>query len=375
MEVHNREISKEGNNDREQISDAELIVDLSNGSGIVSPYATSEILSLDLGGARYLIHSKVLRKSAPLYELASTEQTELAPELRDSHIAHPLIHYLYSGNLSWDPQYDSLGKFNVASRLYSVAVLTELPGLAELAKNEALRSGDGLDIMNMLGMVRHHRSRILLEDKTWYWQYIESAIQKAVDSNPEPFKQPDIITRFEGNSRLLQIVWKTVMSSLPSGSTYTASTRDVNSGAVTPLAESALTESEATTQDSLHQLPSPTESVIDSPPILKQTDDLIEPQKLDLDASAVSDLPRKPASDRFDDTNDFTLPDIEPLTTQSEAVQIVAASVEDIKKPEHIRSDSVVEEDAIAPVALKSGSEPAKKNKKKGKKGKSSIMF
>ncbi len=108
---------------------------------------------------------------------------------------------------------------------------------------------------------------------------------------------------------------------------------------------------------------------------MKQRDDLIEPQKLDLDASAVSDHSEKPASDRFDDSNDFTLPDIEPLTTQSEAVQIVSASIDDIKKPEHIRSDSVVEEDAIAPVALKSGSDPAKKKKKKGKKGKSSIMF
>jgi hypothetical protein len=275
---------------------------------------------------------------------------------------------LYAGTLEWDFEYDVGVKFGIATRMYFAAIQYELPGLAELAKEEIIWTGEELDILRILSSVKGSMSCTHLDNDTWYWQYLENVIQSAIQKDPEPFKRPDFITRIAGNSRLLQIVWKTVMSSFASGSISTSSVRDLDSGAETPLVVSALTESELTTQDSLNQLPSPTESVINSPPALKQTHDLIEPQRLDLDPYVSADHstiahaePEKPLPGTVDDDNPNSLSNTEPPPSQSQAVQIVSVPAEDIKEPEYIRADSVVAEDAVAPVGLK------KKNKKKFK--------
>lgn len=323
-------------------------------------------MALSLGGSkvRYLIHAQILRKSAPLYALVSKDQSISIPEL-DPALAHPLIHYLYAGTLEWE----SIDvKFGIATRLYFAAIQYELPGLAELAKEAIIRRGEELDILSILNIVKNTMSCTHLDDDTWYWQYLEDVVQSAMQKDPEPFKRPDFITKVAGNSRLLQIVWKVGMSGFTSGSISTSSARDLDSGAETPLVASTLTESELTTQDSLNQLPSPAESGIYSPPTLEQADDLIEPQKLELDEPVSTDQhtiahaePEKPVPDTVDGDNGTRLPESEAPAGQSQAVKIVATSIEDIKEPEHIRADSVVAEDAVAPVGLK------KKNKKKFK--------
>ena len=75
-------------------------------------------MALSLGGSkiRYLIHGQILQKSAPLYALASQDQTISVPEL-DTALAHPLIHYLYAGTLEWDFQYVTGAKFGIATRI------------------------------------------------------------------------------------------------------------------------------------------------------------------------------------------------------------------------------------------------------------------
>ena len=323
-------------------------------------------MALSLGGSkvRYLIHAQILRKSAPLYALVSKDQTISVPEL-DPALAHPLIHYLYAGTLEWE-SVDV--KFGIATRLYFAAIQYELPGLAELAKEAIIRRGEELDILSILMIVKNTMSCTHLDNDTWYRQYLEDVVQSAMQKDPEPFKRPDFITKVAGNSRLLQIVWKVGMSGFTSGLISTSSARDLDSGAGTPLVASTLTESELTTQDSLNQLPSPIESVVCSPPTLEQEDDLIEPQKLELDASISTDQhtiahleSEKPVPDTVDGDNSTRLPNDEASASQSQAVKIVAVPIEDVKEPEHIRADSVVAEDADAPVGLK------KKNKKKFK--------
>ncbi|KAG9201488.1 hypothetical protein G6514_005686 [Epicoccum nigrum] len=337
----------------------------------VSPYAESEVVALSLGGSqiRYLIHSQILRKSPPLYALASNEQTFSLPEL-DPTLAHPLIHYLYAGTLEWDFEYPVGAKFGIATRMYFAAIQYELPGLAELAKEEIMQSSENLNILYILWFMKQNMVHYRPEKDTWYKHFLEDAIQKAFEGDLEPFKSSDFITGMEGNSWLLQIVWKVVMSNYTSMSLAASSVRDVNSAAETSLAESTLTESKATMQDDVYQLASPIESVIGSTPVLKEAHGWMESQELELDASASSTFegiapppPEEPVPvpDTVEDDKKSNLPDTVSPASQSQAVQVVSVPVENVREPEHIRADSVVAEDAVAPVGLK------KKNKKKFK--------
>ncbi|KAJ4383309.1 hypothetical protein N0V86_001354 [Didymella sp. IMI 355093] len=361
-----------------------------------SPYVDSEIFALDVGSSatRFLVHSLMLRKSAPLFALASKEQPVSLPKLEEGP-AHTLVHHLYAGTYETKARYASVGKFRHSTCVYCAAVQYQVPSLAEVSKDKIVEAGEGLPIFDILRVARDQAFSLLPETDLWYSEYLEDVIQKAMEKDPEPFRKPDFITRVEGNSRLLQIVWKTVMSNY---ATISAPASNREGGAETPLAESMLTESEAPTQSSQHQLPSPTESVVDSPPTSRAADDLIEPQPLDLDTATAT----RPAQPRPEEKNtkaviertfedDFGLPAIEPMTEQLEALRVVEKTAKDIKKPAHVRSDSVVEEDAVvpdhtfeetkrdsiseaSPVPNNGNNDASKKNKKRNKK-KSSIVF
>lgn len=327
-------------------------------------------LIIGFSETRYLIHSQILQKSAPLYALVK-DHMFFAPEL-DDHLTHPLFHYLYSGTLEWTRSYPKEEKFSISTRMYFAAIQYELPGLVELAKGEIIRSGEELDILSILLSVKRNISLPHLDSDVWYWQNLEDVIQSAMEKNPEPFKRPDFITKIQGNSRLLQIVWNTLMSSFASVSASRSSVHDLDNRADTLLVARSLTESEVTTPDSLHQPPSPIKSVVRSPPVLEQADDLIEPQKLELDASISTDQhtiahpePEQPVSDTVDDNNNTSISDTESPASQSQAVQIVSVPVKNIQEPEHTRADSVVAEDAVAPVGLKKKNKMKSKSKKK----------
>lgn len=363
------------------------------------PYVDSEIVSIDVGSSatRFLVHSLMLRKSAPLFALASKEQPVSLPKL-DEGPAHTLVHHLYAGTFETKFRYAPVGKFRHSTCVYCAAVQYQLHSLAELSKDKIVEAGEGLPIFDILRVARDQAFPLLPESDVWYSEYLEDVIQKAMEKDPEPFRKPDFITRVEGNSRLLQIVWKTVMSNYAITSAP-ASTKE--SGAETPLAESMFTESEAPTQSSQHQLPSPTESVVDSPPTSRAADDLIEPQPLYLDKSAPEQLEKqtqvtpkdKESKIAIDATfnDDFGLPAIEPTTEQPAVLQVIDKPTKEVKKPQHVRTDSVVEEDAAAPdntfelakrdsiseaslVTNNGNHDASKKNKKKNKK-KSSIVF
>ncbi|KAF3033582.1 hypothetical protein E8E12_005289 [Didymella heteroderae] len=380
-----------------EVIDTNERVDASTGAISTSAYVDSEIVFLDVGSsaARFLVHSLMLRKSASLFALASKEQPLSLPKL-DEGPAHTLVHHLYAGTFETEFRLTPVGKFRHSTCVYCAAVQYQLPSLAELSKDKIVEAGEGLPIFDILRVARDQAFPLLPEDDVWYPQYLEDVIQEAMEKDPEPFRKPEFITRVEGNSRLLQIVWKTVMSNYAVTSAP-ASTRE--GSAETPLAESMLTESEAPTQSSQHQLPSPTESVLDSPPISRAADDLIEPHPLGLDTARASKASPQNQVNVGEDpivviestfNDDFGLPAIEPTTEQPEPPLVFDKPVKEIKNPAYVRTDSVVEEDAVAPDTTfeeakrdstceaspvnNSNNDASKKHKKRNKK-KNSIVF
>jgi hypothetical protein len=119
----------------------------------------------------------------------------------------------------------ALSSYEAATCVYCAAVLYQLSGLADLAK-EKIASFDGeMSISDVLKIAKDHAIPLLPENEAWYMAYLEGAIKTAMAKDPEPFKRPDFITQVEGNSRLLQLVWKTVMSNY-NGSVATPKTDD-----------------------------------------------------------------------------------------------------------------------------------------------------
>lgn len=147
------------------------------------------------------------------------------PEL-DEATAHTLVHYLYTGKYqapSVQIQKDNVLTldYKLGTCVYCAAVRYKLPGLIELAKDKITSLGEDANIFEILSMARDHAFPFLPEEETWYPAYLENAITSAMTENPEPFRKPNFITQVEGNSRLLQVVWKTVMSNFARTSTTT----------------------------------------------------------------------------------------------------------------------------------------------------------
>jgi hypothetical protein len=139
----------------------------------------------------------------------------------DETTAHTLVHYLYTGRYQ-DLQSPSQTKnlattsYRAGTCVYCAAVRYQLPGLADLAKEKIRVLDESVSIAGILTIARDDAFPLLPEDETWYPAYLEEAIRHAMVQDPEPFRRPEFITQVEGNSRLLQVVWKTVMSNYAS---------------------------------------------------------------------------------------------------------------------------------------------------------------
>ncbi|KAI4942474.1 hypothetical protein J4E91_010071 [Alternaria rosae] len=188
----------------------------------VSPYATTQMVSLEVGpeATRFLVHDSVLSRSEVLaaksYPLAFVKQSVLLPEL-DLNTAHTLVHYLYTGKYQSLNTLASSDKvipevYKLGAGVYCAAARYKLPGLAELAQNKLKSLDEEMSIFDILTVARDHAFPLLPEDDLWYPSYVEQSLNNAMADDPEPFRKPDFITTVEGNSRLLQLVWKTVMS-------------------------------------------------------------------------------------------------------------------------------------------------------------------
>jgi hypothetical protein len=144
------------------------------------------------------------------------KQSLSLPEL-DIATAHSLVHYLYTG------KYQTLGTqassdkvipegYKLSACVYCAAVRYKLPGLVALAMEKIASFDDDVSIFDVLAVARDYAFPLLPEEDAWYPTYVESALNTAMAEDPEPFRKPEFITQVEGNSKLLQVVWKTVIS-------------------------------------------------------------------------------------------------------------------------------------------------------------------
>ncbi|KAI4931753.1 hypothetical protein J4E85_004350 [Alternaria conjuncta] len=391
-----------------------------------SPYATTQMVSLEVGpeATRFLVHDSVLSRSEVLaaksYPLAFVKQSVLLPEL-DLNTAHTLVHYLYTGKYQSLNTLASSDKvipevYKLGAGVYCAAARYKLPGLAELAQNKLKSLDEEMSIFDILTVARDHAFPLLPEDDLWYPSYVEQSLNNAMADDPEPFRKPDFITTVEGNSRLLQLVWKTVMSNYarapatPVVSNEEASTptaevmpelhEPVSGGDVVPTIAPPRDEAVEETitkpvpvsvqKDNVAEAPIVNDAIV-SKPTEEVPTKLEEPQPVEKPATL------EPFTDELDFKSSKTYQQMG--IRKPEQPDARASVPSEPKVPVHVRSDSVMQveqplvtttdgetktdgvaqaedERAIADLdeleAL--GAQGKKKNKKRGKKSKSTTV-
>jgi hypothetical protein len=189
---------------------------------IQRPYADAEIVVLQVGAKAtpFSVHGHHFAKSAVLaakYDPFSLAEQHVSLQEIDEATAHVLVHFLYTERYddvlaSSDSTHSVLDSYKLGTCVYCAAIRYELPSLAELAKEKVVSLSEEVAISDVLVIAKNEAFRLLPEHETWYPSYFEGAVRSAMAKDPEPFRRPDFITQVEGNTRLLQVVWKTVMS-------------------------------------------------------------------------------------------------------------------------------------------------------------------
>jgi len=337
---------------------------------LYSPYATTQMVSVEVGpeATRFLVHDSVLSRSEVLaaksYPLAFVKQSVLLPEL-DLNTAHTLVHYLYTGKYQSLNTLASSDKvipevYKLGAGVYCAAARYKLPGLAELAQNKLKSLDEEMSIFDILTVARDHAFPLLPEDDLWYPSYVEQSLNNAMADDPEPFRKPDFITTVEGNSRLLQLVWKTVMSnyarapatpvvnneetSTPTAEVVPEMHESVGDEDVVPTDASAKDEAVEETISKPMPAPVQTDNVAEAPVVneaigSKPTEEAAAKSEEVLPAEKPATL--EPFTDELDFKSSKTYQQMgnrkpEPVNT-SDAVS------ETIKAPVHVRSDSVMQ--------------------------------
>ncbi|CAN9410298.1 unnamed protein product [Alternaria sp. RS040] len=345
-----------------------------------SPYATTQIVALDVGPepTRFLVHDSVLSRSKVLaaksFPVAFVQQPVLLPEL-DQNTAHTLIHYLYTGKFQSLSILASSDKiipelYKLGTSVYCAAARYKLPGLAELAQNKMKSLDEEMSIFDILSVARDVAFPLLPEDDVWYPSYVEDSLNNAMADDPEPFRKPDFITSVGSDSKLLQLVWKTVMNNYARApatpaanneetSTPTAelvpelqeSTGDENDvSAVVPQKTDEADESAVTAVS----VPAPRDDVTEAPVV----EDIIVPKPskdVVLKTEDAQPTEERPATlEPFTDELDFKSSKTYQQMGNKKPEQVKASDISsgENKAPVHIRSDSVVqvEQPLVTPV-------------------------
>ncbi|RYO16627.1 hypothetical protein AA0111_g11277 [Alternaria arborescens] len=344
-----------------------------------SPYATTQIVALDVGPepTRFLVHDSVLSRSKVLaaksFPVAFVQQPVLLPEL-DQNTAHTLIHYLYTGKFQSLSILASSDKiipelYKLGTSVYCAAARYKLPGLAELAQNKMKSLDEEMSIFDILSVARDHAFPLLPEDDVWYPSYVEDSLNNAMADDPEPFRKPDFITSVGSDSKLLQLVWKTVMNNYARApATPAANDEETSTPTAEPVPElqesigdendvSAVVPQETDEADETAvtavSVPAPRDDVIEAPIV----EDIIIPKpskeaapKAE-DAQPTEDKPAtlEPFTDELDFKSSKTYQQMG--NKKPEQVQASAISSGETKASAHVRSDSVVQiEQPLAPL-------------------------
>jgi hypothetical protein len=383
------------------------------------PYANAEIITLHVGSYAipFHVHGFKLAESRVLASrfdpISMTEQHVAMPEI-DEPTAHTLVDYLYTGrydDLFLSSAKSALPSYKLGTCVYCAAVRYQLPGLAELSKEKIVSLSDGVSISDILGLARDHALAVLPDNETWYPCYVEDAVKRAMAKDPEPFRRPEFITQVEGNTRLLQIVWKTVMSNfartpvVPEVQDDTVSISVVDASAndavLVDEAEPASEKSDQAESSSNHNTDTyryelPTEAASETPPVdITSTSGLSIEDIFDLNNSdSVVDTTQELETFEDEPEPQSSKTDQE-MNIKDHTAEPIILALSDPEREAHKRSDSVmhaeialttpVEDEADkmmtaddkAAVLVNGGDETytwSKKSKKKNKK-KSAIVF
>lgn len=321
------------------------------------PYQDTKIVSVLVGrdATPFTIHSTVMAQSEVLAAKVASKRNAnqvLAPEL-DHTTAHTLVGFMYTGkydelSLSKESTQSAVSVYETGTCVYCAAVRYQLAGLVDLAKEKIMSSDEGVSISDILRIAKEQAFPLLPENETWYPSYLEAAIKRAMAEDPEPFKHPDFITQVEGNSRLLQMVWKTVISSYAGA----ASTPTTGGGDHPPM-----DHEQEKCEDVLTSQSQPPASVDGS-----QTTAVANDTPVDPPSPEMSYYTTAPAATSIE--NSLKLDDIEPYTDEldfkksttfqkmnkNESMAIKSAAIAiNQGRSAHKRSDSVLQvEDAAA---------------------------
>lgn len=338
-----------------------------------SPYATTQIVALDVGPepTRFLVHDSVLSRSKVLaaksFPVAFVQQPVLLPEL-DQNTAHTLIHYLYTGKFQSLSILASSDKiipelYKLGTSVYCAAARYKLPGLAELAQNKMKSLDEEMSIFDILSVARDVAFPLLPEDDVWYPSYVEDSLNNAMADDPEPFRKPDFITSVGSDSKLLQLVWKTVMNNYARAPATPAANNEETS---TPTAElvpglqesiggeniaSAVMPPKTDEADESSvtaiSVPAPGDDITQAPVV----EDIIVPKPTKdavLKTEDAQPTEEKPATlEPFTDELDFKSSKTYQQMGNKKPEQVKAGAISsgETKAPVHVRSDSVVQVD------------------------------
>lgn len=95
--------------------------------------------------------------------------------------------------------------------MYAAATRYKIAGLAELAQDAIVRSGQELSILDVLGVARDHAFPILPDEEAWFAGYLEEAIKRAAARDPGLFVQEGFVEQIEGDRRFRQVVMRAIV--------------------------------------------------------------------------------------------------------------------------------------------------------------------
>jgi hypothetical protein len=192
------------------------------------PYNDPDLVHLRVDGDTppFIVHLAILRQSEALAaQRGRVHNFGTAPALTvyldgiDEATAHVLVHYLYTQRYeALEPVPGAVSSYEqscaLATRVYFAGLRYRLPGLVELAKGQIFLRGARLGVEELLSAVRECAFPLLPEgiEDDWFEVYLEDRVRDAARRDAELVTSAGFVASFEGNSRLLQIVWRTVMA-------------------------------------------------------------------------------------------------------------------------------------------------------------------
>ncbi|KAK3323098.1 hypothetical protein B0T19DRAFT_425204 [Cercophora scortea] len=179
----------------------------------ISPFS-SPFISLQFAtGFPLSIHRAFFLKSSKLALLCDPSTKELDLQHISGNTGHVLVQYFYTGKyeaLEWTgPQSGPsahLAEFRTSFEVYSAARTYELDGLEELAKEQIVQLGQGLDAFTMIDVVKEAYP-VPVGDDVWFPNYMKGRI-KAAFEDPTAIIEADFPSNYGDNFSIAKVLFR-----------------------------------------------------------------------------------------------------------------------------------------------------------------------